>query len=641
MPVVLGTAGHIDHGKTSLVRAITGIDCDRLEEEKRRGITIELGFAYCDLPGGEKLGIVDVPGHERFVKNMVAGAAGIDFVMLIIAADEGVMPQTREHLEICSLLGIKRGLVALTKIDMVDADWLELVKDDVAAFLEGTFLENSPVFPVSSATGEGVPELRAHVLAMAQEISPARRIDLLRLPVDRVFTMKGHGTVTTGTIISGSVALGDEVELMPSGRAGKVRGLQTHGASSERGRSGQRCAVNIQGLEVGDIERGDTITHPGKLIPSNRWLALLTCLPSSPRPLRQRTEIHFHHGAREIPARVRFLDRDRLAPGETALTLVTFSAPMVGVFGDRCVLRSFSPLRTVAGGILVHPGGLILRKKDPLFESKVKMLVESPDMDVESLIKMQIRLAGSSGVGAAALSVFTGLESRQVEKCLQNLGSKGAVFCFDKEARVYIDVEALEALESGCLEHAADFHRKEPLKPVMSRGVLTSGWGRRLAPKLAHFVIELCLRKGKLQTEGDGLRLAGHKVNLGLDQAGLKNKILEAHTSAGITPPNMKEVLDGLGVEQKQAAPLIKVLMDEKALVKIKDNLYYAALALAGIESKIREWFKDHDDLDPGALKDLLDGISRKYVIALLEYFDRERITIRVGDKRQIRGRTA
>ena len=380
MALFLGTAGHIDHGKTSLVRALTGIDCDRLEEEKRRGITIELGFAWVPMPGGERLGIVDVPGHERFVKNMVAGAAGVDFVMLVIAADEGVMPQTREHLEICSLLGIRHGFVALTKVDMVDADWLELVQEDVRTFLQGTFLEGAPIFPVSSSTGQGIPALREHILACASSLPPRHGSDIFRLPVDRVFTLKGHGTVITGTVISGAVSEGDELCFMPGALPTRARSLQRHGSSVEMVRAGERCAVNVQGLEVTDIHRGNTLCRPDTLFPSRRWLVRLQCLKSAPRPLRQRTEVHFHHATQECAARVVFFDRDRLAPGDSCLAELRFSSDMVGVFGDHCVLRAYSPLRTVAGGTIVSPLPPLLRRKDPDFQNKLDLLARLPEL---------------------------------------------------------------------------------------------------------------------------------------------------------------------------------------------------------------------------------------------------------------------
>ena len=392
----MGTAGHIDHGKTSLVRALTGIDCDRLDEEKRRGITIELGFAFFPLPNGERMGVVDVPGHERFVRNMVAGAAGIDFVLLVIAADEGVMPQTREHLEICSLLGIRHGMVALTKIDMVDPELLELAREDVSAFLQGTFLESAPVFPVSSQTGEGLDALRNAIYEQNTILAPKRRSDLFRLPVDRVFTLKGHGTVVTGTLISGSAKVGDEVELLPGQRASRIRSIQTHGADVTEAAPGHRTSLNLHGLEVTDIERGDVVALPGSLFPATRWLVSLTCLSSSPRALRHRAEIHFHHGAKEVPARLYFYDRERLAPGETALVEVRFSTPLAGVFGDRCVIRAFSPLRTVAGGEALIPLDSAPRRRDlsPELRARLLALASHTGTDDETLTVTQIELAG-------------------------------------------------------------------------------------------------------------------------------------------------------------------------------------------------------------------------------------------------------
>lgn len=640
MPVVLGTAGHIDHGKTSLVRALTGIDCDRLGEEKRRGITIELGFAYMPLPNGERLGIVDMPGHERFVKNMVAGAAGIDFVMLVIAADEGVMPQTREHLEICSLLGIRHGLVVLTKVDMVDDEWLTLAQDDISGFLAGTFLEQAPIFAVSSTTGQGLDALRDYLSAQAVQLAPVRHSDVFRLPVDRVFTMKGHGTVITGTVVSGAVQVGQEAVFMPSGRETRVRNVQSHGHSAQSAQAGQRCAVNVQGLDVEDIERGQVLAHPGALFPVQRWLVRLTCLSSAPRALRNRTEIHFHHGSRESAARLYFFDRDRLNPGESALTEVRFADPMVGIFGDRCVVRAYSPLRTVAGGELVHPLGCGLRKSRADFARLYALLQSLPALaaaDSTALVLAQLELAGRTGARFAELVVLTSLESRRLDKILQQCSNQGTACCFDREEKAWLSAEIVQELMRNCQEHAAAVHQKETLKPTMARGVLAAGWGKNLSPKLVHFVVERCLKAGILVAEGDGVRLAGHSVALGDDQSSLKDTILAAHVAAGMTPPNLKDVLEQLRVEAKQAAPMLKMLTDEKSLVKIKDGLYYSAASLEDIKGRVRQWFETHDDLDPTALKEVLGGLSRKYLIALLEYFDRERMTVRVGDKRQLR----
>lgn len=639
MAVTMGTAGHIDHGKTSLVRALTGIDCDRLEEEKRRGITIELGFASIDLAGGANLSIVDVPGHERFVKNMVAGASGVDFVMLVIAADEGVMPQTREHLEICSLLGIKHGFVALTKVDMVDEDWLELATEDVANFLEGTFLEGAPILPVSATTGQGLDALRAHLASLEKELRPERRSDLFRLPVDRVFTLKGHGTVVTGTMISGSVKIGDNVVLYPSGTASKVRSLQSHGGAVEIAPAGRRTAVNLLGVDVDDITRGDVLAHEGHLFPTMRWTVQLTALSSMSTALKHRTEVHFHHGAREVLARLHFLDREKLQAGETALCQIRFNEPMVGVFGDRCVIRSFSPLRTVAGGVLIDPTGLELRKKDKSLAQKLETLAALSDQDEIELTFSQIMLSGLCGVSFKPLAILTNLDTKRLEKSLQALGAKGRVFCFDKEDRAYVTADHVQILLDGCLNHAADFHKKEPLKTGMARGVLASGWGKDLPPKLIHFIVERLLKQGALVTDGDVLRLPNHRVSMASDQAGLRAKLLATYSEAGMTPPNLKDVLEPLSLDFKEAAPVLKLMQEANELVRVKDGLYFHTAAMDEIKSRVTVWFNTHDDLDPAGFKELSGGLSRKYIIPLLEFCDRERITVRVGDKRQLRGR--
>lgn len=645
MPLVLGTAGHIDHGKTSLVRTLTGIDCDRLEEEKRRGITIELGFAWAELPGGERLGIVDVPGHERFVRNMVAGAAGVDFVMLVIAADEGVMPQTREHLEICSLLGITRGFVALTKIDMVDADWLELVQEDVRAFLKGSFLEDAPIFPVSSRTGQGIDELKAHIFRCALQLPPRQTSDVFRLPVDRVFTMRGHGTVVTGTIISGGLESGEELEVMPEGLKARARGLQRHGSPAEILLHGQRCAVNLQGPDTDMLHRGQVLSRPGTLFPSQRWLLRLSCLPSAPRPLRQRTEVHFHHGTQECAARVIFFDRERLAPGESCLAELRFAHPLVGIFGDHCVLRAYAPLRTVAGGLLVAPLPPEFRARDPQRAHKLAACntlheLGSPARLAEDagleLVRTLLELSGPAGRSEAELQVMSGLGGTRLHKVLLALSSRGKAICWNSESRQWIDAGIFEQLMQAACARATELHKREPLKAAFSQGALSTGWSKGLSPRLVQRVLETAVKKGLLTSEGDGLRLTSHKVSLAADQARLREKLLEAHRSSGITPPNLKDVLEGLGVSLKEATPVLRLLTEERALVRVADGLYYSAEALDDILGRTRRWFESHDNLDLAGLKEIT-GLSRKFLIALLEYMDRERITVRVGDTRQLR----
>lgn len=638
MSVIMGTAGHIDHGKTSLIRALTGIDCDRLGEEKRRGITIELGFAYADLPGGERMGIVDMPGHERFVRTMVAGASGIDFVLLVISADEGVMPQTREHLEICTLLGVKHGIVALTKTDMVDAEMLELATEDIRDFLKGTFLEGAPIFPVSSVTGEGLDALRAAIVEESRR-QPRRRSDLFRLPVDRVFSLKGHGTVVTGTLVSGSAACGDEVELLPSGRLSHIRSIQSHGQGQEKAEAGHRISLNLHGLSVEDISRGDVVTHVGTMKNARRWIVELTCLKSSPRGLRHRGEIHFHHSARELAARLYFYDRDRLEPGDTALAEVHFSEPVAGIFGDRCIIRAFSPLRTVAGGSILYPLDTAPRRSH-IDAAMQERLLALPDADEQTRIGVQLELSGRFGVTLSDLSILTDLSRKSLEKQLQAMSGKGSAFCWDKDAKCWISSLWLDRLLERALAATEAFHKKNPLEHGMAKGVILSGMGAGVPPKLAHFALERLIRSGRLAAEGELLRLPEHKVSLADDQQALKETLLKAHLASPLMPPNHTELFAELGITARQAQPIFKLLITEGALVKIKEDLYYLPSVMEELREKVRKFLAEHSEITPGDFRDI-SGISRKNGIALLEHFDKEQLTMRVGDKRVLRGRGA
>ncbi|WP_461210363.1 selenocysteine-specific translation elongation factor [Desulfocurvus sp. DL9XJH121] len=633
MPLIMGTAGHIDHGKTTLIKALTGIDCDRLKEEKKRGITIELGFAFLDLPDGERLGVIDVPGHERFVKNMVAGAGGVDFVLLVIAADEGVMPQTREHLEICSLLGVRAGLVALTKTDMVEPDWLDMVGDDVAGFLDGTFLEGAPILPVSAHDGAGLPELRAAIADLAQACAARRRSDLFRLPVDRVFSMKGHGTVVTGTLVSGSIAEGEDVVLEPRGTRTKVRGLQSHGESVALAPAGRRTAVNLAGLEVEDVERGEVLARPGTLFPAQVWDLELTYLSTAGRELKHRKQVHFHHGTSEVLARVHLLDRDALRPGDTALCRILLPEPLPGVYGDRVVLRSFSPLRTIAGGRVVNPLGRKVRRKNDEALARLALLAGE---DQEAVLAAQLDLAGSEGVSLAMLRTMAELEAKELDKMVQGLCARGQAFLFDRENRAYASGAVVEDLCASALAAVEAFHKREPMKQGLSRGELASSWGRGLAEKLFHFLVERLLKRGDLVAVAEVLRLAGHKVSLAADQEKLRAEVLAAYEAGGQTPPNVRDVLDPLGLEFKEAAGVFRLLQEQGLLVKVKEDMFFHAPALAGIRDATAAFIGQKGEMEAKDFKEFT-GLSRKYCIPLLEFFDKEKFTVRVGDKRVLR----
>lgn len=642
MDVILGTAGHIDHGKTSLVRALTGINCDRLDEEKRRGITIELGFAWLDLPDGRRLGIVDVPGHERFVKNMVAGAAGIDCMILVVAADEGIMPQTREHLDICTLLGVRSGLIVLTKTDMVEPSWLEMVQEDVRENLAGTFLADAPMLAVSSATGEGIDSLRKAIADLVAALPAKDATDIMRLPVDRVFTLKGFGTIVTGTLVSGDCAQGEELTMVPSGKLVRARTLQVHGQQVKKARQGQRCAINLLGADVEDIQRGDVVARPGTLFPSRRWVVWLTCLPSAPHPIRQRLEIHFHHGSRECPARILFRDRSELAPGDSALAELHFPEPVAGVFGDHFVLRAHSPLRTIAGGTVLDPLPPVLRSRDPQFVHKLgiyKSLAEIGQNSVPeqgyALVKDTLQLRNMPGADEARLMVLTGLSSENLRGILTRLQEDGDALCWDAAGRQWIAKPAFENALASCVERITILHKREPLKTSFAQAALLAGWGDELPQRFIQRVIEEGIRRGLLKQEGNGIKLAAYEAAPDKTQSELIDRILSIYGSSPFTPPALKELCEELGMEPKNILTILAHLSETGRVTKIKEGLYFQTQALEQILERVRSWYKEHESLDVGDMKTMFD-ISRKYAIPLLEYMDSIKMTCRDGNLRRL-----
>ena len=457
--IILGTAGHIDHGKTSLIKAVTGTNTDRLKEEQLRGITIELGFASLDLPSGRHLGIVDVPGHEKFVKNMVAGATGIDMVAMVIAADEGVMPQTREHMEICSLLGIEHGLVALTKIDMIDAEWLELVQEDISEFVAGTFLEDKAIVPVSSASGEGIDAFVAALDDLSGRIPERSSSNLFRLPVDRVFTMKGFGTVITGSLMSGKVKIGDNVMIYPSGIPSKVRGVQVHGESVEAAHSGMRTAINFQGLEKASIERGQVVSTANALLPSYMVDVSLHYLESNKKKIKNRSRVRFHTGTSEIMGNLILLDEEDLRPGEDTVAQIRLDEPVAVVRDDRFVLRSYSPVRTIGGGQVLNPVPEKHKRFRPEVIDGLKGLLTH---DPEDIIAYQVMTAGVRGVSFSALMIMTNLSEKPLEKYLQGMLSRKDVIQIDKEQRLFVYKTGFGDLQKSMTMHLQAYHDKNP-----------------------------------------------------------------------------------------------------------------------------------------------------------------------------------
>jgi selenocysteine-specific elongation factor len=628
---VVGTAGHIDHGKTALVKALTGIDTDRLPEEKARGITIDLGFAFLEEPDGLTIEIVDVPGHERFVKNMLAGVGGIDLAMLVVAADEGVMPQTREHLAICSLLRIKSGLVVLTKADLVEPDWLELVREDVAGLVRGTFLEGAPILAVSAKTGEGLAELRAGLRRCAAAVEPRRTDQLPRLPIDRVFTVKGFGTVVTGTLTAGRFAIDDRVEVHPRGLTAKIRGLQTHGHPVAEARAGQRTAMNLQALERAAIERGDVVGLAGALVSSLLVDGTLELLAAAPRPLKSRDRIRVHAGTSEIMARALLLDRAELQPGERAFARFRLEAPLVAVPGDRFVVRSYSPMVTIGGGTLLDVDPPRFKRKAPALVAHLTLLERGSPAEV---VEEHVRHAGAAGARVGPLAARVPFGPERLRELLGRLEAERRVLAIERDWYLHPDSDArLRALTVAALEQ---FHRTNPLRPGMSREELRGRAGGAEERVFAHLLSALDTQ-GIVKVERDKVRLASHEVRLSPEQQRAVARIEEEYLKAAAAPPSPEESLARAGLSGDEEHELFQLLVAERKLVRVKESLYFHATALDTIQDKVVALLRDRKEIGPGDIKDLL-GISRKYAIPLLEYLDARRVTARVGEKRVLRG---
>jgi len=628
--VVVGTAGHIDHGKTALVKALTGIDTDRLPEEKARGITIDLGFAYLEEPDGLTIEIVDVPGHERFVKNMLAGVGGIDLALLVIAADEGVMPQTREHLAICQLLRIKAGLVALTKVDLAEAEWVELVKDDVRQLLDGTFLAGCPILPVSSKTGEGLQELRSALSTMAREVPPKATDHSARLPVDRVFTVKGFGTVVTGTLTAGRLAVDDRVEIYPKGLQAKVRGLQGHGRSVESAAAGQRTAVNLQGVERASIERGDVVAVPGALMPALLVDSTLELLADAPRPLKNRDRVRVHVGTSEIMARVLLLDRPELEPGATTYARLRLEAPLVSLPGDRYVIRSYSPIVTIGGGTLLDISPPRFKRKTRELLAHLQLLERGAP---EEVLEEHILQAGPSGLRAGDLGARAPFGPDRLKRLLESVQQSGRIAAVDREW--FVHAKAREELRGRILRVLETFHAQNPLRAGISREELRVRAGG-IDERIFGHLLSALEGEGAVKAERDKVRLASHQVRLSPDQRRLVERLEAEFRSAAAAPPSPEEALAKAGLRGSEEHELFQLLIEDRRLVRVKESLFFHADALREIETKLVQYLRAKKEISPGDTKDLL-GVSRKYAIPLLEYFDGQRLTVRVGDRRVLR----
>ncbi len=645
--LIVGTAGHIDHGKTSLVGALTGISTDRLKEEQARGISIELGFAYIDL-AGTRCGIVDVPGHERFIRQMIAGATGIDLVMLVVAADEGVMQQTREHLDVCRLLGITRGFVVLTKTDLVDADWMELVESDIATFVRGTFLEGAPIVRSAAAAGGvatagGVAAVRAELerqAALSLEAGRAARAELpFRLPVDRVFTLRGFGTVVTGTVASGRVAAGDNAVLLPGGRAAKIRGIESHGRSVDVAHSGMRAALNLPGLDKDQVERGEVVAHAGALASSHLLDVDLEILGHIGKFVENQAKALVHVGTAQVTGTVILLDAEVAEPGETRPAQLRLDRPVVALGGDRVVLRGFEQFEhygtTFAGGRVLHPTPMKHRANDASVLEALACLRSGAGAAAVAL-----RVAGVDGLSVDAVAQVLGVPRGAADDALSSLIGAGQAFevVLDGQRRV-IDGPAFEGLLQRALDRLAAYHVAWPHRLGMPRAELRTQVRADLSPKVFTELLLVLERRNAVAADtGSRARLSTFRPTLGPVLERARAAVLERLDLTGYSTPSDEElVADTPGVGAADVKEVLDLLIDEGLVVKLEGNLLFHRRHLDRLVVEVTAWIRERGELSTPELKELTQA-SRKYTVPLGEWLDATRVTARFGDVRRLRG---
>ena len=630
--VIVGTAGHIDHGKTALVKALTGIDADRFKEEKERGITIDIGFANLEIDPDTTIGFVDVPGHERFVKNMLAGIGGIDIVMLIVAADESIMPQTREHLEICSLLHIARGVTVITKTDTVDEEIADLVELEVRDYLKPTFLGDGPVVRVSAQTGAGIPELVETLRRVCETIRPKDDSKSFRLPIDRCFTIKGFGTVVTGTLIAGAVRKEDEVELLPSGQRTRIRGIQVHGRPSGVVTAGQRTALNLQDLEVAEIERGMLLTEPGLFEPTSMFDCHLELIASAPGPIRLRKRIRFHVGTAEIMGYVTLLGQDRLEPGDSAFVQIRLEDPTFALPGDRFIIRQYSPMITIGGGEILEQHPRRHRRKD---EKALERLRVFKDGQLDDRLMVFIEDAGLATLSVRDIVGKTGVPPATLQIRLDHLVQDGKIRLLSESPSTVVSETAFRDAVEQTLARVLRFHRDNPLAVGISREELKTRIFEG-APNLTfQAALDELIERKQLSIAQEVIHSYGRTVTLNADEENIQEKLTAEFLRGGLKIPPPKELIRKARVEEDTARKILRLMVREGVLVKISDDLLIHREAMDGLIDRLRALKNTDARLGVGEFKDLA-GVSRKYAIPILEYLDRQRVTRRVGDSRVI-----
>ena len=630
--VIVGTAGHIDHGKTALVKALTGIDADRLKEEKERGITIDIGFAHLALDSNTAVGFIDVPGHERFIKNMPAGVGGIDMVMLVIAADESVMPQTREHLDICSLLHIKQGFTVLTKIDKVELEIAELVEVEVREFLKGSFLERSPILRVSSYTQQGIPELIDVLKSFVAKAGPKDANDIFRLPVDRCFTMKGFGTIATGTLIAGRVQKEEEVEILPAQRTARVRGIQVHGRGAQEALAGQRTALNLQGIEVADVQRGMVLTVPRLFQPASMFDCHLELLRSAPNVIETRKRIRFHAGTAELMGYVVLLGQDRLQPGESAFVQIRLEEPAFALPGDRFIVRQYSPMITIGGGEILDAMPEKHRRTDKTIVEKLRVLKEG---SADDRIMALVDEAGVETMELSQLAARRGLALSRMRERVAALVKAGRVRQLSDNPFVVVSANAFKTAADGAAAAVKRFHETNPLVQGIGREELKARVFGNASNLLFQAVLDKLASDKKIAVAQDVIHEFGRKVTLKADEERIRVQLAERFQSLGLQVPPAEEVIDSLKLDRNTARKIIQLMLKESALVKISEDMLVHRAAMDQLITDVKALKAKNSKLGVGEFKNLT-GVSRKYAIPLLEFLDRQRVTRRVGDERTI-----
>ncbi|MFW5790980.1 MAG: selenocysteine-specific translation elongation factor [Bacillota bacterium] len=632
--IIVGTAGHIDHGKTTLIGALTGADTDRLKEEKERGISIDLGFTGFDLSDEIHAGIIDVPGHEKFIKNMLAGAAGVDLALLVIAADEGIMPQTREHLAILELLQVKYGVVAITKADKVESDWLELVVEDAREQLGDSFLKDAPFVPVSAIVGTGLDKLEEALLEEAKKIPGKDESSNVYLPIDRVFTMSGFGTVITGTLVSGTLETGSQMLIYPDKDEARIRSIQVHNEKVEAAYPGERTGVNLAGIDKEDIERGDVLATPGSLIATSRLDGRVKLLPSSPMVLENDTRIRFHIGAREVLGRAYLIDKEEILPGESGLVQFRLEETIVSRFKENFVIRRYSPMITIGGGKVLENSPPRRKHHDSAAIEELKIKESGTPAE---RVELTLRLAGRP-LRIDDLIEKTGLSEAEINNLLQELIASGQVYELAKYQKPgYLAAEPKEAVLNEMVEITKKYHQKQPLRPGISRAELRSSLSVELNTNEFNQLAEELEEAGKLELSQKYIKEAGFQVEFTGRAAEIKEGALKLFAENKFSPPEVPDLAEALNEnDQKLIREVIGALEEEGILIRLTEDLYFTEEAVAEAEKMIKEFFLQNESLELSQFRDII-GSSRKYALPLLEYFDEQGLTYREGDKRYLK----